>query len=223
MIGGRQIGGILNQPHLAVDAFDLVLDRGGREDKFEAVLAFQSFLDDLHVQQAEESHAIAKAERGRGFRLVLDRTVGQSELVECVGELLVVGRVGRVETGEDHRLGFPVTGQGIGLVASAGGHRVADADVGDIFEAGGDVADVARGQRVEAPQVGRETADLHRFEAAIGGGQAERRLPPGVAVDDAHVGDDALVGVVFRVEDQRAKRFVRFAGGRGNSIDDGFQ
>ena len=172
------------------------------------------------MQQAEETHAVAESECGRGLRLILNRAVGEAQLVECVGEFLVVGRVGRIKTGEDHGLGLPIARQRIRLVTAADGHRVADSNIGDILETGRDVADVAGGQRVLPAELGRETADLHRFESAVAGGETERGLALDVAVDDSDMRDDSLVGVVFGVEDQRSQWFGRFALRRRDALDD---
>ena len=109
------------------------------------------------------------------------------------------------------------------MVASADGHGVADADVGDVFEARRDVAHVSGGERRLTAQVGGEAADFHRFEASVGGGEAERGLTLGLAVDDAHVGDDAFVGVVLGVEDERAERLLGLAFGGRDALDDGIE
>ena len=53
---------------LAVRRLHPVDDRGGRSDEVHLEFAFEAFLNDLHVQEAEEAAAEAEAEGLRGFR-----------------------------------------------------------------------------------------------------------------------------------------------------------
>jgi len=48
----------------AVAFLDLVDDRGGRRDQVQVELAAQALLDDLQMQQAQESAAEAEAQGG---------------------------------------------------------------------------------------------------------------------------------------------------------------
>ena len=214
----RQQRGILDPHDPAVGGLHLVLHGGRRKDQIEAVLALQTLLHDLHVQQPEETHPIAKAQRGGRFRLVDHRRVRQPQLVEPVAQVLEVGAAGRVEPGEDHRLGLAIAGQRLGPLASAQRHRVADADIAHVLEPRRDIADVARGQDRQRAQLRREAAHLHRLEATIGRREAQRRLRRDLPINHANMRDHALVGVVFGVEDQRPQRGLAVAARRRNAL-----
>ena len=56
-------GRIVDFDELAVGQRDLVAHARGGGDEVEIVLALEAFLDDLHVEQAEEAAAKAEAER----------------------------------------------------------------------------------------------------------------------------------------------------------------
>src|SRR5258707_2306541 len=87
--------------------------RGG--ENVEIVPRLQRFLDDLHVEQAEEATAEAEAERQRVFGFVDERGVVQFQPVEGIAQQRVVIALYREETGEDHRLGLPIPWQwGVG-------------------------------------------------------------------------------------------------------------
>ena len=47
--------------HLAIRLIDVVIHRGTRRNEVEVEFTFQTLLDDLHVQEAQEPHAKAKA------------------------------------------------------------------------------------------------------------------------------------------------------------------
>ena len=175
------------------------------------------------MQQPEEAHAVAEAERGGGLGLVENRGIREAQLVQRVAEVLVVRAVGRIEPGEDHRLGFAVAGQRFGPLPRGGGHRVADAHIADLLEPGRHVADIAGGEAGQRLQVGREAAHLHRLEAAVGGVEPQLRTARDLAVHHPHMRDHALVGVVFGVEDQRAQRLVGLAFGWRNALHDRFE
>ena len=66
-------------------------------DDVHAVLAPQALLDDLQVQQAEESAAEAEAQRHRGFGLVRKGRIVQLQLGQAGLEVLVVARVDRID------------------------------------------------------------------------------------------------------------------------------
>ena len=68
-----------------------------------------------------------------------------------------------------------------------------------------------------------EDAHLQWLHRPLDGGQPEALALPQRAVDDAHVGDDALVRVVLGIEDERAQRRVDAAVRRANALHDGLQ
>ncbi len=69
----------------------------------------------------------------------------------------------------------------------------------------------------------REDADLQRFVVLPFRHQPDLHARPQHAVDDAHHDDDAAVGVVPGIEDQRLERGVQHAGRRRQARDDRLQ
>ena len=192
--------------------------RGG--DERQAELPLQPFPHDLHVQQAEEPAPEAEAQRQACLRLVHQRGVVQLELVQGVPQVRVVVPVQRVQAGEHHRLGVRVPGQRLGRRAGGAGHRVADPGLADVLDPGDEVADLARAQALGRDRLRRDDADLQRVVRGAGGHHQALLAPGQPAVHHPDVGDDAAVGVVDRVEDQRAGRGVRVAAGRRHLRDD---
>ena len=192
-------------------------------DQFEAELALEPLPDDLHVKQPEEAAAEAEPERGGGFRLVDKRGVVQRQLVERVTQFGVVVAVERIEPGEDHRFRVGVAGQRLRCGMARDGHRIAHPCLPDVLHASDQVTDLASAERSTRLRLRRDHADLKRLvrrtrchhQAALTGGQA--------TIDHADVGDDAPVGVVDRVEDQRPRRGLRVTGGRRDVLHDGVQ
>ncbi len=64
-----EIGGVTDHMHRAVGQRNAIVDGGRCRDKVEVILALQSLLDDLHVQESEEAAAIAEAQCHRGLGL----------------------------------------------------------------------------------------------------------------------------------------------------------
>src|SRR6185437_2073144 len=75
-------GGIIDFNHLTVSFGDFVAHAGRRGDQVKAEFAFQPFLDDLHVEQTEESAAEPEAKRGRTFRFEEKRRVVEPKLFQ---------------------------------------------------------------------------------------------------------------------------------------------
>ena len=161
-----------------------------------------------------------KPSAGGRLRLVDQRGVVQPKLVQRVAQLRVVVAVQRVQAGEHHRPGVRVTGQRLGRRPGGAGHRVADPGLPDVLDPGDEVADLARAEAVGRDRLRRDDAHLERVVRGPGG-HHQALLPPGqAAVHHPDVGDHAPVGVVDRVEDQRAGRRVRVAAGRRDLRDD---
>ena len=114
------------------------------------------------------------------------------------------------------------SGSGRARARAGGGasrERVADAQLGDILEAGDQVAHLAGRQPFAGGHGGREEADV--VDLGLG---ARRHRPDQLAlreraVDDADIGDHTAVLVELGVEDQRARGRVGIAGGRRDAPD----
>src|SRR5690242_4872141 len=101
------------------------------------------------MKHAEESATKAEPQGDGALGLVDDRRVVQPKLVERGPELRVIVVLEGVEAGEDHRLDRLIAWERGGSRLYGARHRVTDADVAHILEAGGDVADFAALQAVK--------------------------------------------------------------------------
>ena len=211
-VGHDQLG-----PGLHDDAVDDVR-RGG--DQLQVKLALQPLPDDLHVQQAEEAAPEAEPQGRRGLRFIDQRGVVQPQPVERLPQFRVVVTVHRVKAGEHHRARVVVSGQGLDGPVDGRGHRVADPRLPDVLHAGDEVADLTGAESVGRLRL---RGDHAHFERLVGGPGRHHHAALALGqqpVDDPDVGDDAAVGVVHRVEDQRAGRRRRVAGRRRDLSDD---
>ena len=191
-------------------SIDHVVDHVGRgRDQVEVELALEPLADDLHVQQAEEAAAEAEAERARGLRLVGQRGVVELQPLERVAQRRVVVAVDRVEPGVDHRVGVLVAAERLGRAVVLAGDGVADPGLADVLHAGDQVADLADADLAGLDRLRADHADLEHLVHDAGGHHLDPVAVAELAVDDPDVGDHAAVGVVDRVEDQRARRARR--------------
>ena len=95
-----QIGGVLHLDDFVRRRLDLVDDRRRRRDQRKIVLALEPLLDDLHVQQTQETAAHAEAERCADLGLERERRVVQGQLLQGLAKLLVVLGHERKQAGE---------------------------------------------------------------------------------------------------------------------------
>ena len=100
------------------------------------------------------------------------------------------------------------------------GHGVADPGLADVLHAGDQVADLADADLAGLDRLGRDDADLEHLVDGAGRHHLDPVAVAELAVDDPDVGDDAAVGVVDRVEDQRPRRGVGVTDRRRGLRDD---
>ena len=103
------------------------------------------------------------------------------------------------------------------------GQRVADLGVGYDLDAGRDEADLARPQAARRQRLGRE--HTHALDDVGGAGCHHADLGTGLdlAFAHAHQNDDAQIGVVPAVHQQRLERRLGIALGRRQALDQRFQ
>ena len=147
-----------------------------------------------------------KPSAARGLRLVGEGGVVEPELADRGAQILEIGGVDREEAAEDHRLRRPEAGQRLGRRPPVVGDRVADAGVGHLLDRAGEEADLARAELGQSTSFGVKTPTLSTSWAGAGPHHADLHALLEHAVDDAHEHDDAEIGVVPAVDEQRLER-----------------
>ncbi len=198
----------------------MVLDRRRRGDEVERELALEAFLDDLHVEEAEEPAAEPEPECDRALWRVGEARVVEVELLEGVAKERIVLAADRVDPGEDEALGGLVAGERLRGRPDDGRHRVADLGVADALQPGRDVADLAGHQLVDRHELRTEDPELERVGDRTAGHQPDRLAVAQRALRQPDVDHDTLVGVVVAVEDEALQRLRRVALGRRDARDD---
>ena len=82
-------------------------------DDIHVELTVESFLHNLHVEQAKESTTEAKAQRHTRLRLERQRRIVQLQLLERRTQVLIVSGVNGIDAGKHHRLHFLETFDGL--------------------------------------------------------------------------------------------------------------
>src|SRR5205814_536429 len=95
---------IIDEEDLATRSEDFVNDAWRRGDDVHVVLAPESFLNDLHVEQTEEAAPKTEAESDGTFRLIHERGIVQAQLSDRGFQMLEIGGVNRVNAAEYHRM-----------------------------------------------------------------------------------------------------------------------
>ena len=175
------------------------------------------------MQQAEEAAAEAEAQRGAGLHLVAEARVVEAKLAHRGAQILELRGIDRKQPAEHHRNGRAEAGQHFGDGFAVVGDGVADAGVGDLLDRRGDGADLARAELVDRRQLRREHAGAVDVIGRVGPHHADALALLQGAVDDAHQHDDAEIGVVPAVDQQRLQGRVAVALRRRQPRDDGFQ
>ena len=162
------------------------------------------------MQHAEEAAAEAEAERHRAFRLKGQRRVVELQLLQRVAQVGIFRAVLGVDTAEHHRPCGAVAGQGFNRRPVSLGDCVAHAGVGHGFDRRGEVANLARLQLLLRRQAERQQmATLEHLKDRAGRHHLDAHAGADRPIHQAHIDDNALVGVILAVEDQRAQRRIR--------------
>jgi len=201
----------------------VVADRRRRQDQRQVVLAAQSLLDHLEVEQTQEATAEAETEGRGGVLLVGQGRVVELELVQGLGEILVLLIRHRVDRGEHHRLGLPIARQGLGGRLLDGGDGVTHGDVRHRLDTGDDVANSPCGQLAGRDVLELEEAHLLGLVLPACVHHADLLPRPDRALLHPTQQDCPTVGVVLGVEDHGLQRRTGIARGRGQPVHDGLE
>ena len=128
--------------------------------------------------------------------------------------------VDREQTGVDHRLGVAVAGQRLGGRADGRGQGVAHLGLTHIFRTGDDVADLTGTECLGTGHIGADHADFNGIVGHANAHHVDLFAVVQFAVLHTDVGDDAAVGVVDGIEDQRAGGGIGVAVRGGHVHDD---
>ena len=202
---------------------DVVFDAGRGDQQLEVVLALEPLANDLHVQHAQKATAEAEPECDRAFGLVDERCVVELQSFERFTQQRVFFAVGRIQASKHHGFGRPITGQRLGGRTRHRGDRVAHAHVAHVLEASRDVTHLAGLEAINGHHRRMEDAHLHGLAAHPIRHHAHRLGGTGIAVDESAIRDDALVGVVVRIEDQRPQGCFAVTAWRRNALDDSLE
>ena len=139
LVGSGQREGLSTSTHAAVGQGDVVAHAGRGGDQVQLVLALQPFLNDLHVQQAEEAAAEAEAQGDGALRLEEERGIVEAQFFQGIAQQRVLVGVDGVSPAKTIGLMSSKPGNccgGAGLL----GYRVADLGVADVLDCGGEEA-----------------------------------------------------------------------------------
>ena len=173
------------------------------------------------MQQTEEAAAVAEAQCDRAFRLIGQRRIVELELFQRIAQIRVLFAVRRIDTGKDHRLYLFIARQRLGCRIVRAGDGIAHAGVLNGFDGGGKISDLTGAQTLRARlQIERaQVAGLDNGKLRAGRHQTHLHARLDAALHQAHINDNAAVGIVLAVEDQRAQRSIDIALRRGNVRD----
>jgi hypothetical protein len=175
------------------------------------------------VQESEEAHAEAEAERARHFRLVVQRGIVEPQLRQRIAEFVVVVRDDREHSGEHAGLHLLEARQCLGGLLVFERDGVAHRRAIDFLDAADDETHIARAERSGRDGLRGEPAELVDQVGAARGHHADLVVDLERAVEDAHQRDDADVVVEPGVDDQRLQRRIRITLGLGNAFDEALE
>ena len=140
-----------------IDAITYVRDRS---DYVHVKFAAEAFLNDFHMEQAEESAAETESEGNGAFRLEGQRGIIELELFKRGAEVFKVFSLNWVDSGKDHRLDFLEALNGLFTGAIDMGNSVAHFDFLAGFDSGDDISYVAGGNFLSGLHVKAENTDF---------------------------------------------------------------
>ena len=173
-----------------------------RGDHIHVELSVQSFLHDLHVQQAQESAAETEAQCHRRFGLEGERGVVELQLFERGAQQFEILGLDGVDTRKDHGFHLFESRNGFGTGAFHRGDGVAHLHFRCRFDAAHDVAHVAAAQALARREVHFQHPHFVGLILAFRIDKEHVLATLDRTVHDFEIRDDAAIGVEHRVEDQ---------------------
>ena len=131
--------------------------------------------------------------------------------------------VDREQTGIHHGFGVAISGQRLACRFDGGCDGVADFRLADILRSGDHIADFPGAQRFRGGHIGADHADLDGVVSHADAHHVQFLAGFQFAVNHTDIRDDAAVGVIHRVEDERPRRRFGVPVRSGDIHDDGVQ
>ena len=103
--------GVVHFNYIKVGLGHLIDDTRVRRNHIEIILAADTLLDDLHMQQAQKATAETKPQRYRIFRLVNEGCVVEAQLAHTCFQLVIITGINRINSTKDHRTDLLVARQ----------------------------------------------------------------------------------------------------------------
>ncbi len=175
------------------------------------------------MQQPEKAAAEAEAERRRTFHLIRKARIVEAKPADGGAQILELRRIDRKETAEDDGLRRLEARQRLGARPLLVGDRIADARIGDLFDLRRDEADFARPQHLRIEHLRPEDADPVDLVMGVRAHHQDLLMLLHRAVDDANHDDDAEIGIIPAIDQQRLQGRRLIALRRRQTRDDRFQ
>src|SRR5699024_3612709 len=180
-------------------------------DQVKAEFPLQAGAGDLHVQQAKEAAAETEAQGDGGLRLEAQGCVVKLQLLDGLTQLRVLIRGDREQARVNHRLRLRVALQRVGRAVVRQGDGIANLGLADVIHSGDEVAHLADAKALGLRRAWGDDTDVEGVVLRTGGHHLVLLTVVQATVHHADVGHHTAVGVVHRVEDQRAGRSIRVA------------
>ncbi len=189
-------------------------------DQIEIVFPLKPFLDDIHMQQAQEAAAESEAESLRGLRFILQAGIVELKLVERIMKVLELGRIARIQAAVDHRIQFLVAGKRLVCRIVCGSDGIADPDIMDVLDRSRKPPDIPAYQRMDRYFFRVADAGFKHFIFGTGCHEADMIADMDLALPDADKRNDTAVAVIDAVEDKRLQRCFRISGRSRDLVHD---
>ena len=183
----------------------MIDNRWCRRNQLQIVFAFQTLLDDIHVEQSEKAAAKAKAECYGRFWFKHKRCVVDLHLFQRFLEVIIVCAIHRIKSAVDHWRDAAIPWQRLLCRIFRQGDRIADTHIADILQRACDKADLTDIEMSDIDELRLKAANIRDFK------DLARRH---------HLELHALIQIEIRIENQRLKRSFFVAFRCGNVIDD---
>ncbi len=156
----RQAGRIM---HLGLVALLVIYKIGNVRDSgydIHVKLSSETFLNNLHMQESQETATETETESRRGFRLESQRSIVELQFLKRGAKILEILRLDRVYSGKHHRLHLFETGYGVRARTVDMSDRIAHLDLFRTLDTGDYISHVACREFLARRHVKFEHADL---------------------------------------------------------------